>query len=738
MSIRLSIVGMSCAGCVGAVEKALAAVPGVTNARVNLVDRTAQVEGDVVADELIKAVKAAGYDAAEMAGLSADADKEAAEMAYYRTLMRRTQVGLALGVPIVVVSMVEWLPAVDTAAGQLTWGVIGLLSLFVMAYTGGHFFTGAVNSARRGVFNMDTLVAMGTGAAWLYSTAVVLFPHAVPSIGRHMYYEAAVIIIALVSLGSALEMRARGRTGEAIRKLIGLQPKTARIIRNGQEIDVPIEDVGLEETVRVRPGEKIPVDGKLIDGSSHVDESMLTGEPVPVKKQVGDEVTGGTLNTQGSFLMQATRIGRDTALARIIELVRDAQGSKPAIGRLVDKIAGIFVPVVLAIAVLTFVLWYLFGPEPAGAYAIVTAMTVLVIACPCALGLATPISIMVGVGRAAEHGVLIRNGDALQQASKLTTVVLDKTGTVTEGHPAVTAIEPAAGFDDPTVLATAAALERGSEHPLAQAVLAAAAERGIALAEVDTFEAHTGQGVSANLDGGVWRLGKRAFLDAHGVDTTPLADAADALADQAATAIWLARDTELAGVLGIADPVKADSAAALQRLKGLGLRLVMITGDNSRTAAAVARDLPIDEVIAEVMPADKSSQVAALQQAGQIVAMVGDGINDAPALAQADVGFAIGSGTDVAMEAADVTLMRGSLHGVADAIAVSKATLRNIHQNLFGAFIYNVIGIPVAAGVLFPLTGLLLNPMIAGAAMAMSSVTVVSNAARLKRQPLEV
>jgi len=737
MAIRLSIVGMMCAGCVSSVEQALAAVPGVTSASVNLVDRTALVDGDVTGDALVQAVKAAGYDAAEMIGMAAEADKEAAELAHYRRLLRRTLVGMAIGLPLMLAGMLDWLPAVDAAGGQLAWGIAGLLTLFVMAYAGGHFFSGAFNSARRGSFNMDTLVAMGTGAAWLYSTAVVLFPDAVPSIGRHIYYEAAVIIIALVSLGSALEMRARGRTGQAIRKLIGLQPKTARVIRNGQEMDVAIEEVGLEETVRVRPGEKIPVDGRLIEGQSHVDESMLTGEPLPVRKAVGDEVTGGTLNTRGTFLMQARRIGRDTALARIIELVRQAQGSKPAIGRLVDRVAAIFVPAVLGIAALTFGIWYLFGPEPAGAYAIVTAMTVLVIACPCALGLATPISIMVGVGRAAEQGVLIRNGDALQQASKLTAVVLDKTGTLTEGHPAVIAITPASGFDEATVLGAAAALERGSEHPLAQAVLAEARARGLAVPDSQGFQSHTGQGVSATLDGKAWRLGKRDYLEQAGVSTGALAAAADALADQAATAIWLAGEHRLVGVIGIADPIKADSAAALARLKALGLRLVMITGDSARTAAAVARELPIDEVIAEVLPADKSARVAALQAAGQVVAMVGDGINDAPALAQADVGFAIGSGTDVAMEAADVTLMRGSLHGVADAIAVSKATMRNIRQNLLGAFVYNTLGIPVAAGILFPFSGLLLNPMIAGAAMAMSSVTVVSNAARLKRLRLD-
>jgi Cu+-exporting ATPase len=737
MATRLSITGMMCAGCVASVEKALAAVPGVEQATVNLVDRTALVDGEVAVDALIQAVKSAGYGAAEMRGLADEANKQAAEMAHYRKLLRRTLVGMALGLPLLAAGMFDWLPAVDAPGGQLAWGIAGLLTLFVMAYAGGHFFTGAVNSARRGVFNMDTLVAMGTGAAWLYSTAVVLFPDAVPSIGRHIYYEAAVIIIALVSLGSALEMRARGKTGQAIRRLIGLQPKTARVVRNGQEQDIAIEEVGLEETVRVRPGEKIPVDGRLVEGESHVDESMLTGEPLPVRKAVGDEVTGGTLNTSGGFLMQATRIGRDTALAHIIELVREAQGSKPAIGRLVDKVAGIFVPAVLGVSALTFVVWELFGPAPATAYAIVTAMTVLVIACPCALGLATPISIMVGVGRAAEQGVLIRNGDALQQASHLTAVVLDKTGTVTEGHPAVTAVEPLADLDAATLLAAAAGLERSSEHPLARAVEQAAREQAIEPLAVSGFASRAGQGVSGEAQGSAWRLGKRAFLEDAGVATASQVQTAEALEDQGATVVWLARDDQVVGLLGIADPVKADSAAALARLKALDLKLVMITGDSARTAAAVAAQVGVDQVIAGVMPADKSAKVAELQAAGEVVAMVGDGINDAPALAQADVGFAIGSGTDVAMEAADVTLMRGSLHGVADAIAVSKATMRNIRQNLLGAFVYNTLGIPVAAGALFPFTGLLLNPMIAGAAMAMSSVTVVSNAARLKRLPLD-
>lgn len=733
MAIRLSISGMMCAGCVGAVEKALSEVPGVTAAQVNLGDRTAMVEGDIEAQALIDAVRKAGYDAAEMRSLFDEQEKEAAETAHYRKLLRRTLIGGAVGVPLMLASMLGWLPDPAPGSGQLAWVTVALLTLFVMAYAGGHFYTGAWNSLRHGAFNMDTLVAMGTGSAWLYSTAVVLFPEQVPSIGRHVYFDAAVIIIALVSLGSALEMRARGKTSEAIKRLIGLQPRTARVIRNGEELDLPIEEVGLEETLRVRPGEKIPVDGVVIEGQSHVDESMLTGEPLPVSKKPGDEVIGGTLNTRGSFLMKATRIGGDTALARIIELVRQAQGSKPAIGRLVDKVASVFVPVVLGVAALTFIIWSQFGPEPRLAYAVITAVTVLVIACPCALGLATPISIMVGIGRAAERGVLIRNGDALQRAGDLEVVVLDKTGTVTEGRPTVTGVLPATGQDEASVLGAAAALERHSEHPLAQAVLAEAERRGLTLGEASGFDASAGRGVSGRYQEKDWLLGNRALLETAGIDVGELADKAEVLAAEGATPVWLACDGALAGLLAIADPVKPDAADAIRHFKALGLEVVMLTGDNPRTARAVAERVGIEQVIAEVLPADKADKVVELQSGGRVVAMVGDGINDAPALARADVGFAIGTGTDVAIESADVTLMRGSLIGVVDAIAISRATLRNIWQNLFGAFVYNSLGIPIAAGALYPFTGLLLNPMIAGAAMAMSSVTVVSNAARLRR-----
>ena len=526
--------------------------------------------------------------------------------------------------------------------------------------------------------------------------------------------------------------RARGKPSEAIKRLIGLQPKTARVIRNGQEMDVPISEVGLDETLRVRPGEKIPVDGVIIEGHSSVDESMLTGEPMPVEKKVGDEVTGGTLNTSGTFLFQAKHIGADTALARIIEMVRRAQSSKPAIGRLADKISSVFVPAVLIIAVLTLLAWFNLGPEPKLSFMLVTTMTVLIIACPCALGLATPISIMVGVGKAAEYGILIRNGEALQQAGKLTTVVLDKTGTVTAGHPTVTMLVPIAGFDDKQLLIFAASLEAGSEHPLAQAIVEAAHTRSLSLLPLSGFEALTGRGVRGSVDGRAVLFGNARFMNEQGIELDDLPTRAAQLAEQAQTPMYLAVDGKAAGIVAVADPIKPDSKAAIARMHALGLKVVMITGDNHATADAVARQVGIDEVLAEVLPGDKAAKVAELQGRGKVVGMVGDGINDAPALAQADVGYAIGTGTDVAIESADVTLMRGSLHGVPDAIAISRATVRNIKQNLFGAFIYNVLGIPIAAGVLYPFIGLLLNPVIAGAAMAMSSVTVVSNANRLR------
>ena len=729
--VRLSIGGMSCAGCVASVEKALKATAGVSEATVSFAEHTAQVRGSADTASLIQAVVDAGYEAAELKSLDDEqAERDAREHVQYRLSLRRAAVAGLVGAPLMVGDMAGWLPSL--VEGQAIWLLIGLITLAAMVYSGRHFFTNAWKQFRHHNANMDTLIAMGTGSAWVYSMAITLFPDTVPTLAQHAYYEAAAIIISLINFGNALEMRARGRTSEAIRRLVGLQPRSARVIRDGQEIDVPIIELGLNETLRVRPGERIAVDGVIIEGSSWVDESMISGEPLPVAKQTGDEVIGGTMNTSGSFLFQAKRIGKDTVLARIIEMVRTAQASKPAIGRLVDKVAAVFVPTVLIVAVITFLIWLNFGPSPTLSYAVVATMTVLIIACPCALGLATPISIMVGVGKAAEYGVLIRNGEALQQAGKLQTVVLDKTGTVTEGKPQMTDVVPFAGADADNLLAIAATVEASSEHPLAQAIVAAADARGLERLELAAFEAIGGHGVRATMNQQTVLLGSRKWMTDNGVFLGHLEQQGEQLAQDGKTPIYMALNESGAAVFAVADPIKSDSAAAIARLHELGIKVVMLTGDHRATAEAVARQVGIDAVIAEVLPEDKDRHIARLQEQGHIVAMVGDGINDAPALARANVGFAIGSGTDVAIESADITLMRGSLHGVADAIAVSRATVRNIKQNLFGAFIYNSLGIPVAAGVLYPVMGILLNPMIAGAAMAASSLTVVTNANRLR------
>ena len=733
--IHLSIGGMSCAGCVAGVETALRSVPGVIEANVNFAEHTALVKGAVSTAALTEAVVQAGFEAAELRDEDDQSEKEAIELAYYRTLLTRAIVAALVGLPLFVAGMVGVLPDISSDAGRLFWLFSGVVTLAVLVYSGGHFFSGALKSFRAHNANMDTLIAMGTGTAWLFSMVVIAVPNLVPPFAHHAYFEAAAIIIALINFGSAMEMRARGRTSEAIKRLIGLQPKTARVVRNGVEQDIQISEVVFDDTLRVRPGERIPVDGKLIDGYSTVDESMLTGEPVPVMKKIDDEVVGGTINVAGSFLYQAKRIGKDTVLAQIIEMVRQAQSSKPAIGRLADKISAVFVPTVLLIAILTFVLWmHFFGQF---SYALVATMTVLIIACPCALGLATPMSIMVGVGKAAEQGVLIRNGEALQQAGNLAVVVLDKTGTVTQGAPAVTTLQCFDGCSETQLLQFAASVETGSEHPLATAIIAEAKQRDVALFEVQSFEAITGHGVRAVVDGKTVLFGNSKLMQAHDIDVSSVMADLNSLAVQAQTPMLLAVEKRLFGIIAVSDPLKEDSEMAIKRMHAIGLKVVMITGDQQATAEAVARQVGIDEVIAEVLPQDKSSAVSALQQQGYVVGMVGDGINDAPALAQADVGFAIGGGTDVAIESADITLMRGSLHGVVDALKISRATLKNIKQNLFGAFIYNIFGIPVAAGVLYPLFGLMLNPIIAGAAMAMSSLTVVSNANRLRYVEIE-
>ena len=724
---------MSCAGCVASVENAINGVNGVSLASVNFAEHTATVEGEVSAESLVEAIRAAGYDAAQLTGAEDESEKEAVEMEHYRQLLKKSAFAGIVGVPQFVFGMTGFLPGFDDAGGRLFWLGIGLVTIVMLIYSGGHFFSGAWKSAKNHNANMDTLIALGTGTAWLYSMVIIANPALVPPMAQHAYFEAAAIIIALINLGAALEMRARGKTSEAIKRLIGLQVKTARVIRDGVELDIPIEDVGLDETLRVRPGERIAVDGILIDGHSSVDESMLSGEPVPVQKSVGDEVAAGTINKIGSFLFQAKRIGKDTVLSHIIEMVRTAQSSKPAIGRLVDRVSAVFVPSVLIVSVLTFLAWINFASgNQATTFAIVTTMTVLIIACPCALGLATPISIMVGVGKAAEFGILIRNGDALQLAGKLDTIILDKTGTVTEGRPSVTAILVLDDWSEDQLLLWSASLEQGSEHPLAEAIVNAAKAKNMSFLKVAQFSAIAGHGVEAIIEDKIVLMGNRKLMNDHNINISALEDSAHQLTLKAQTPLFMAVDGKAAGLISVSDAIKADSGNAIKRMHDIGLKVVLLTGDNRETANAVARQVGIGEVIAEVLPRDKADKVASLQARGERVGMVGDGINDAPALARADVGFAIGSGTDVAIESADITLMRSSLNGVVDAVAISKATVRNIKQNLFGAFIYNSLGIPLAAGALYPLMGILLNPMIAGAAMAMSSLTVVSNANRLR------
>ena len=733
--IQLNIQGASCASCVTKIETALKQVAGVTGAEMNFAQRTVLINGNASPSELVGAVEEAGYNATLANADSDEAaieEKEQADWAYYKKLMRHMVIALSLGVPLMIYGLVTGEMSVNTTTERIVWLIIGLMTLGVMVFSGRHFYVGAWNSFKNHSANMDTLIALGTGTAWLYSMTVVFFPGYVPEMARHVYFEATAMIIGLINLGLALEIKARGKTSEAIKRLIGLQAKTARVIRDGDDIDIPIEDVLLNDLIRVRPGERISVDGVVVEGQTSIDESMLTGEPMPIEKRKDDEVVAGTINKSGSIVFRAERVGKDTALAQIINMVKRAQNSKPPIGRLADVISAYFVPVVMIIAVMSALAWLNFGPAPEVAFAIVSATTVLIIACPCALGLATPMSVMVGVGKAAEAGVLIRNGEALQSASKITTMVLDKTGTITEGAPKVTDVVIASDHNQDDVLSLAASLESGSEHPLAMAIVESAKEQGVPIHSVTDFESIAGKGVAATLNSQRLLFGNEKLMKEKSIELHHYVDTAQRLAAEAKTPMYFAIDSKLVAVIAVADPIKSDSIDAIKRLQHNGIRVVMLTGDNRMTAKAVARKAGIVDYVAEVMPEDKANKVLELQREGEIVGMTGDGINDAPALAHANVGFAIGTGTDVAIESADITLMRGSLHGLADAIAVSKATLRNIKQNLFGAFIYNVAGIPFAAGVFYPFLGLLLSPVIAGAAMAFSSLTVVTNANRLR------
>jgi Cu+-exporting ATPase len=732
---HLIIDGASCASCVAKIEKALRIVKGVQSAEMNFAQRTVIVVGNVPDPTLISAIEIAGYNAkidtsdSEEQALN---EKDEADAQYYKKLIRDMSIALLLGVPLMIYGLTIGEMTVNTNIERLGWFTVGLATLGVMIFSGKHFYIGAWNSFKNHSANMDTLIALGTGTAWVYSMVVVAIPELLPEMARHVYFEATAMIIGLINLGLALEVKARGKTSEAIKRLIGLQSKTARVIRDGEDIDIPIENVLLNDSVRVRPGEKISVDGVVTEGHTAVDESMLTGEPMPVEKIEGDKVVAGTINKSGAIVFKATQVGKDTVLAQIINMVKRAQNAKPPIGRLADIIATYFVPVIMIIAVLSALAWLNFGPAPSIAFATVSATTVLIIACPCALGLATPMSVMVGVGKAAEAGVLIRNGEALQTASKITTMILDKTGTITEGAPKVTDVLLANKLTREQLLMLAASIEAGSEHPLAMAIVESAKEQGIEPQKVTDFASIAGQGVEATLDNSALLFGNEKLMTERGINIAAFLDKAQAFAEEAKTPMYFAVNGELAAIIAVADPIKSDSISAIKRLQNNGIRIVMLTGDNRLTAKAIAEKVGISEYLAEVMPEDKAKKVAELQKEGEIVGMTGDGINDAPALALANVGFAIGTGTDVAIESADITLMRGSLHGLADAIAISKATLTNIKQNLFGAFIYNIAGVPIAAGVLYPFFGVLLSPVIAGAAMAFSSLTVVTNANRLR------
>ncbi len=741
--IRVGIGGMHCAACVSAVEAALRGVPGVKQVSVSLPAEEASitlVPGVVRADDLREAVSAAGYELdfpeEGVTDRSREERRDREKDAQTRLLMRKFRVGAALSVPVLLAGhheLVPFLQTLDATTLRLLWGLSGILTVPIVGWVGRQFFTGAWTAFRSRQANMDTLVAIGTGSAFLYSILAVTAPGVFPEGAAHPFFEAVAVVITLVVLGQALEARARSKTSRALRSLLDLRPKMARVVRGSEEVELPVEAIQTGDVVVVRPGERIPVDGSVLTGRSAVDESMVTGESIPVEKGPDDEVIGGTINRSGSFRMKATRVGSDAVLAQIVELVRSAQASKPSIQRLVDRVAGVFVPIVLMLATATFALWYTIGPEPVLSYASVVAVAVLVIACPCALGLATPISVMIAVGKAAEHGILIRNGDALQRARHLKTVILDKTGTVTRGEPILTDILPVGTMEETRLLAIAASAERGSEHPLGEAVVDSARERGIELEEASQFEAVGGRGVRAVVAGQQVLVGTPALLRNEGVDESILDDLWRELTEAGKTPAMVAVDGVASGVLGLADREKPDSADAVDRLKAMGLEVVMLTGDNERTASAVARRVGIDEVFAGVVPAEKQEKVDEIRRrTGHPVAMVGDGVNDAPALAAADVGVAIGGGTDVAMETADLILMGGSLHGVADAMELSNAALRNMKQNLFGAFAYNVAAIPIAAGVLYPFFDVLLSPMIAGAAMAFSSVTVVTNANRLR------
>ncbi|OGO15502.1 MAG: copper-translocating P-type ATPase [Chloroflexi bacterium RBG_16_48_8] len=735
--IMLPIGGMTCASCVGHVEGALSDVPGVVEANVNLATERASVTyvpGVAGLADFRKAVADVGYQVLETEVLGEETLEDRERLARKKELSmlkRKLLFASILSVPIFLGSYPAWFPWVPELFQN--WVVLLVLTTPVQFWAGWQFYRGAWGAARHKTSDMNTLIAVGTSAAYIYSAVATFVPRVFPAGLAEIYFDTSSIIIALILLGRLLEARAKGQTSEAIRKLMGLRAKTARVIRDGQEVDVPIESVVAGDIILVRPGEKIPVDGTIVEGQSALDESMVTGESMPVDKKVGDEVIGATINRTGAFKFEATKVGKDTALSQIIKLVEEAQGSKAPIQRLVDKVTSVFVPVVIVIAILTAAIWFFFGPKPSITFALVNFVAVLIIACPCALGLATPTSIMVGTGKGAENGVLIRSGEALETAHKVNAIIFDKTGTLTKGEPALTDVSSYNGFSQDEVMLLSASAERVSEHPLGEAIVEGARERGLELVEPSEFEAIPGHGIQAQVDGRHVLVGNKKLMERENIVLDELKSEVLALAEHGKTPMYVAIDGVAAGVVAVADTLKPNSVEAIKALHDLGMEVIMITGDNPRTAEAIARQVGIDRVLAEILPGDKAEEVKKLQTEGKTVAMVGDGINDAPALAQADLGIAIGTGTDVAMEASDITLISGDLRGVVVATALSKSTMRNIKQNLFWAYFYNTLLIPVAAGVLYPFFGFLLNPVIAAAAMATSSMTVTSNALRLRR-----
>ena len=744
--VQIPIRGMSCASCVEKVEYALRRVDGVLKAAVNLALERATVEvvATTPAAELRRVIREAGYEALEVEGAAAEDYEREARHREIRTLRRKLVVGTLLSIPIFWGSLSHmglhqvWVPAI-----LKSWYVQLLLATPVQFWVGWQFYRGAWAMARRRTTDMNTLIAVGTSAAYGYSVVATVFPQVFRAGGLQpqVFYETAAIIIVLILLGRYLEAKAKGQTSEAIRKLIGLQAKTARVLRPGpdgtglqdaRQVEISVDEVQVGDLVVVRPGEKVPVDGMIHEGLSALDESMLTGESLPVEKGPGDEVIGSTINKTGAFIFKATKVGRDTALAQIIRLVQEAQGSKAPIQRLADRVASYFVPAVMGIAALTFLLWLIFGPQPSLTYALVTFVAVLIIACPCALGLATPTAIMVGTGRGAEQGVLIKSGEALEIAHRVDTVVLDKTGTLTRGQPAVTDVKPINGFGEIEVLRLAASAEWGSEHPLGEAIVRHATEQEVEVVRPERFDAVPGRGIEAAVGGRTVLVGSPQLLADRGVSMDGAQELGLQLAREGKTPMYVAVDGTAAGIVAVADTLKPQSKEVAQSLRRMGLHLVMITGDNRVTAQAIAAQAGIDHMLAEVLPQHKVDEIKKLQAAGKRVAMVGDGINDAPALAQADLGIAIGAGTDVAIESADIVLIGDDLRGILTAIALSRQTMRTIKQNLFWAFFYNVVLIPLAAGVLFPFFRILLNPMLAALAMAFSSVSVVTNSLRLR------